>query len=427
MKFYNINEHNEVISFKQAVIKGLGKQKGLFFPAEIPYYNNINFNQTFEELALNTIKPFVGDDLSESQLQKIISATCSFDFPLFEIEPNTFIVELFYGPTLAFKDIGAKFMAQCLEIFSTDENKKTRILVATSGDTGSAVAAGFHNVENIEVIILYPKGKVSEIQELQLTTFGDNIRALAVEGSFDDCQALVKEAFSDEIIYEKYNYTSANSINVARWLPQTLYYLKTVQTLVLKGFENVSFSVPSGNFGNICAGIILQKMGFPIRSFIAATNMNDTIPRYFETQKINPNPTVPTLSNAMDVSIPSNFVRILELFDNDFAKLSQSVMSKSFSEQNTIETIQTLYKKHNYIACPHTAIGFAGLALIHNNNNEAKVSLSTAHPVKFTDSVENIIHAKVPEPTIMKDLRLKEKQVKTISNRYNDLRKILLE
>lgn len=427
MKYFNLNDKNELVSFEQAVTQGLGKNKGLFFPLSIPYFNNINYEQDFQSLALEVLQPYIGEAIHTKQLKNIIQQTCAFDFPLITLEKNKFIVELFHGPTLAFKDVGAQFMALCLDHFSEKQIKKTRVLVATSGDTGSAVASGFYGVENVEVIILFPKDKVSEIQELQLTTFGGNISAYAVEGSFDDCQNLVKEAFNDSAIFTKYNNTSANSINVARWLPQTLYYLKTIQTLVLKGFDKISFSVPSGNFGNICAGMLLQKMGFPIRKFVAATNVNDTIPRYFQNKIIEIKPTISTLSNAMDVSLPSNFIRIQQLYGNDFDTLQKTLNAISFNDEETKKAILHLYKTYNYITCPHSAIGYLGMQSLNPNANEACVCLSTAHPVKFADSVEQIIETKIPEPSTISMLRPKNKIVTVITKNYNEFQQMLLQ
>ncbi len=363
MKYYSLNNPTIKSSFKEAAITGIAPDKGLYFPENIPeleseFINNIEQYDNVE-IALKVITPFIGEEIPQEQLRKIIAETLSFDFPTVEIEHDIYALELYHGPTLAFKDVGARFMSRCLNYFTEGEKKTTTILVATSGDTGGAVASGFLGVDGIDVVILYPSGKVSEIQEKQLTALGQNITALEVDGSFDDCQDMVKQAFLDEDLKNR-NLTSANSINIARWLPQMFYYFFAYKQLKYLG-KPLVVAVPSGNFGNICAGLMAKKIGLPIEHFIAATNINDTVPRYIETHKYTPETTKETLSNAMDVSNPSNFVRILELFNNEFDELKKGLSSFSFTDSQTIETIKKLYKDNNYIADPHGAVGYLGL------------------------------------------------------------------
>ncbi|MEZ4930356.1 MAG: threonine synthase [Chitinophagales bacterium] len=321
MKYFSLHNKENTASFKEAVINGIAPDKGLYFPFEIPKLDK-DFMDNFStlsrnDLAFELIKPFVGNDIPAHKLQQIIAETLSFDFPLIELENNNYILELFHGPTLAFKDVGARFMARCLGYFNEGNKEKVCVLVATSGDTGGAVADGFYGVEGVDVVILYPKGRVSAIQEKQLTTFGGNIQAVEVNGSFDDCQAMVKTAFLDKEITSKLKLTSANSINVARWLPQMFYYAFALQELIKQGKKQFVFSVPSGNFGNICAAFMLKKMGLSIKHLIAACNANDVIPQYMKTGILEEKVSVSTISNAMDVALPSNFVRIMELYNGN--------------------------------------------------------------------------------------------------------------
>ncbi|PZR08336.1 MAG: threonine synthase [Flavobacterium psychrophilum] len=320
MKYYSLNNHTIKSSFAAAALTGIAPDKGLYFPESIPQLEQ-EFITTIEhysntEIALKAITPFIGEEIPQDILRNIVEETLSFDFPAVEVEKGIYALELYHGPTLAFKDVGARFMSRCLNYFTQGQNKKTTILVATSGDTGGAVASGFLGVEGINVVILYPSGKVSNIQEKQLTALGQNITALEVQGTFDDCQDMVKQAFLDKDL-EHINLTSANSINIARWLPQMFYYFFAYKQLKHLG-KPLAISVPSGNFGNICAGLMAKKIGLPIGHFIAATNVNDTVPRFMQSQQYKPQATTETLSNAMDVSNPSNFVRILELFENNF-------------------------------------------------------------------------------------------------------------
>lgn len=377
-------------------------------------------------MAFEVIKPYVGDEISEETLFQICSETVSFDFPLVKITENIRALELFHGATLAFKDVGARFMSSCLQHFSREKNEKTIVIVATSGDTGGAVANGFFDVEGVEVVILYPQGKVSRVQELQLTTLGKNISALEVKGTFDDCQTLAKTALADEDLKRKVFLTSANSINVARWLPQQFYYFYALQQW--EDEENAPvISVPSGNFGNICAGILAHISALPVSKFIAATNANDVIPRFLESGKMETKSSVSTLSNAMDVGNPSNFVRILEIFNNNFLNLKEKLESSSVSDEITARTMREVFDKYNYILDPHGAVGFYALQkCLEKNPSQKGFFLETAHPVKF-DSVEDIIGTCGAIPKAVEELFSRRKKSVEIEANYEDLKEILLK
>lgn len=431
MKYYSLQNQAPAVSFDEAVIKGIAPDKGLYFPEKIPvlaasFWDTIE-NRTKEEIAFTMMKPFVGDTMDDAVLLEIVTDVLSFDFPIIEIEENISTLELFHGPTMAFKDVGARFMARCLGHFLKQRKQKEEVtvLVATSGDTGGAVARGFYKVPGIKVVILYPSGKVSDIQEKQLTTLGENITALEVDGTFDDCQAMVKQAFLDTDITSQRQLTSANSINVARWLPQSLYYAFAYQKLKKQGKELV-FSVPSGNFGNICAGMVAHLMGMPVKQFIAAVNSNTTIPRFMRSGVYAPAATVPTISNAMDVSDPSNFVRVLQLFQNDRGILSEKFTSYSYCDAATRGAMYTLYKEHNYIADPHGAIGYLGLKAYLKDDPEAYgVFLETAHPVKFLPAVAPVVGDISPLPEQIKGLMHREK-VAIQAHNYADLKRYLI-
>ena len=426
MYFRSLNGNSSKVNFETALKKGLADDGGLFYPEKISplrkdFIENIE-NYSDIEIAYEIIKQFVGDSINETDLKNILSNTIDFDFPLIKLEKNIYSLELFHGPTLAFKDVGARFMANCLGYFNKNENKTNTVLVATSGDTGAAVANGFLKVKGTNVVILYPKNKVSEIQEIQLTTNGNNITALRVNGSFDDCQKIVKNAFIDKKINNKLNLTSANSINVARWLPQAFYYFYAFKKLKKK---NLVFSVPSGNFGNICAGLIAMKLGLPIDHFIASTNSNDTIPRYFKSQVLNPKPTIQTISNAMDVSKPSNFIRIQEIL-GDFKNLSYFMSSYSFDDNQTLAVVKKIYQKNKYILDPHGAIGYLGLnKYLVTNPKKIGVFLETAHPVKFSKHIEKTIKIKLDIPEKINKILLKKKKYIDIEN-YDDFRDKIL-
>jgi len=428
MNYYSLNNNQNKASFSEAVIKGIAPDKGLYFPENIQALNKDFFNKieyfSNEEIAHQTIKQFIGNEIPEQELKAIISETLSFDFPLVKLNDNNYILELFHGPTLAFKDVGARFMSRCIGCFLKGNNKKTTVLVATSGDTGSAVANGFYRTPNVDVVILYPKGKVSHIQELQLTTLGENITAFAVDGTFDDCQAMVKSAFIDEEL-KTVQLTSANSINVARWLPQMWYFFFAYKQLKNKN-KDIVISVPSGNFGNICAGLLAKKLGLPISHFIASTNINDTVPHYLKTTEYTPKASQQTISNAMDVSDPSNFIRIQELFSNDFNALKTVLSANSFSDDATRDKIRELKDKYNYIADPHGAVGQLGLDKYQEEKPDGiGISLETAHPIKFLNVVEPIIDKKIDFPEHISEILKKTIQNHEISS-YKELKAYLL-
>ena len=422
MRYYSLNNSSPLTSFKKAVQNGIAPDRGLYFPEKITpisedFINNIG-DYSNEEIAYEVIKQFVGDEIPANILKEIIKKTISFDFPVVNLDQNIGSLELFHGPTMAFKDVGARFMSQCLEYFNQDKTEDITVLVATSGDTGGAVANGFLNAKGVQVVILYPKGKVSEIQEKQLTTLGNNITALEVDGVFDDCQEMVKSAFLDKNISR--NLTSANSINVARWLPQMFYFFFAYKQ-VSKHYKDIVFSVPSGNFGNICAGLLAQKLGLPVKHFVASTNINDTVPQYLLNGNYDPKPSKATISNAMDVGNPSNFIRIQELFDNNLSSLKKSFSSFSFSDDETKIMMKSIHDKFNYISEPHGAIGYLGLKKYGLKTNEFGVFLETAHPVKFLQVVEETLLVNVEIPHKIKQVMSKEKVATSVSN-YQELK-----
>ena len=429
MQYYSLNKKAPNVSFKGAVIKGLAPDRGLYFPKNViplekEFFDHIEYF-TNHEIAYQVIKQFVSNEIPETVLKKIIKETLSFEFPIVNIDKNIATLELFHGPTMAFKDVGARFMARCLGYFNKDADRtKVTVLVATSGDTGGAVASGFLGVEGVDVVILYPRGKVSEVQEKQLTTLGNNITALEVNGTFDDCQEIVKTAFLDEEIIKKKKLTSANSINVARWLPQMFYFFFTYKELKNKEKELI-FSVPSGNFGNICAGLMAMQMGLPVQQFIAATNINDVVPNYLATEIYTPKVSKQTISNAMDVGNPSNFVRILEIFGHDNSKLKKYLSSYSFTDDETRKAIKLLKEKSNYIADPHGAVGYLGLKEYMNDKNAHGIFLETAHPVKFLDVVQPLINESIELPPQILEVIGKEKIAINISI-YEELKHFLL-
>ena len=430
MNFYSLNKIAPNVLFKDAVIKGLAPDKGLYFPKKIKplvkgFFNNLSYFSN-EEIAYEVIKQFIGDEIPEANLKEIIKETLSFDFPVVQIEENISTLELFHGPTMAFKDVGARFMARCLGYFNKQENTtKVTVLVATSGDTGGAVASGFLGVEGVDVVILYPSGKVSDVQEKQLTTLGQNITALEVQGTFDDCQAMVKKAFLDKELTPIKNLTSANSINVARWLPQMFYFFFAYKQLKNKKKELV-FSIPSGNFGNICAGMMAQQLGLPIKQFIASTNVNDIVPNYLETGIYTPKPSKQTISNAMDVGDPSNFVRIMEIYKNDDAELKRHLTSYSFTDEETRKAMKSIKDNSNYIADPHGAVGYLGLKKYLSKNDAQGIFLETAHPVKFLDVVEPVINETIEFPTQIKEV-IDKKKVSIDISTYQQLKAYLME
>jgi threonine synthase len=436
MQYFSTNRQSACASFREATLSGQPPDKGLYFPEKIPtlsadFWRDFQ-TKTKEQIAFEVIKPYVGDEMPDETLFQICAETVSFDFPLVPIAEKISTLELFHGATLAFKDVGARFMSRCLAYFSEDKNEKTIVIVATSGDTGGAVAAGFYETEGVEVLILYPKGKVSRVQELQLATLGKNITALEVAGSFDDCQTLAKTALADEELKRKVFLTSANSINVARWLPQQFYYfyalrqwMNEIQDSKFK-IQNPVISVPSGNFGNICAGLLAHVSGLPCEKFIAATNANDAVPKFIETGEWKVKPSIQTLSNAMDVGSPSNFVRVLEIFDKDYLRLKERMEATSVSDEETVDTMREVYRNYGYVLDPHGAVGFCALRkYLERNPDKRGFFLETAHAVKF-DSVEQIIGSSVAAPEAIKDLFSRPKRSVEMDVDYEKLKEILL-
>ncbi len=428
MNYYSTNKKSNKVSFKQAVIKGLADDKGLYFPENIPplpktFFDEIK-NLSISEIAYAFLKPYVGNDLSDNELTELLKDALNFDIPLKSIHNNTHTLELFHGPTLAFKDVGARVMARFLSKFVSGAGKVT-ILVATSGDTGSAVANGFLDVEGIDVVVLYPKGMVSEIQEKQFTTLGKNIKALEVNGTFDDCQRMVKEAFADKELNKKMQLSSANSINVARFLPQAVYYFHAYAQIKDKSLP-IAVSVPSGNYGNLTAGLIAKKSGLPIAHFIASANINDVVPEYLQKGIFTPRASVSTISNAMDVGNPSNFVRILELYNHSWEQIKQEISGFSFTDNETRAVIKDVYEKYNYILDPHGAVAYLGLSEYLKINKMQGIFLETAHPAKFYDTVQNEISGNLKIPQRLKESLLKKKKSIEIGNSLDDLKEILL-
>ena len=431
MNYYSLNNQSPKVTFGEAALRGQAPDKGLYFPERVPtlpdgFIKNIK-NLSKEEIGFTVLKPYVGDSLPDDVLQQIINETINFEFPLVPITDNISSLELFHGPTLAFKDVGARFMSRCLGYFNRNAYHHTTVLVATSGDTGGAVANGFLGVDGIDVVILYPSGKVSKIQELQLTTLGKNIKAIEVNGTFDDCQAMVKQVFADADLNNKLSLTSANSINVARWLPQQLYYFLAYQQW--QHDEPPVICVPSGNFGNICAGVIANISGLPVKHFLAACNANDVVPTYMQTAKYEPKQAIATVSNAMDVGNPSNFIRIIELFHQQFDSLKSMFSSVSISDEITVDTIKRVYKSHNYTLDPHGAVAFYALEQYlkeEGKSLEKGIILETAHPVKFPDTVEDAIGTEVAIPEEVKYLLDQQKQSILIEPSFEALKEWLM-
>lgn len=433
MKFYSTNNHAPAVSLEEAVVKGLASDRGLFMPEQInklpdEFFDTID-KLSFQEISCKVAEAFFGDDIPKADLDKIVCDTLAFDCPVVEVEPSIYSLELFHGPTLAFKDVGARFMARLLQYFITRENdsKDVNVLVATSGDTGSAVANGFLGVEGIHVYVLYPKGKVSPIQECQFTTLGENITALEVDGVFDDCQRLVKSAFMDEELCGRMKLTSANSINVARFLPQAFYYFNAYARMKSLGHTNqLVISVPSGNFGNITAGLIAHRMGLPIKRFIAANNANDVFYNYLTTGHYEPKPSCQTIANAMDVGDPSNFARILDLYDHDHQKITSLISGATYTDEQIAATMKQCYDSTGYILDPHGACGYRALKE-QLRPDEVGIFFETAHPAKFKDTVEPIIGATVEIPSRLAAFMKGQKHSIPLSSHYSTFREFLLE
>jgi threonine synthase len=412
------------------VIQGLAPDNGLYMPTHIPALPKSFFDslasRSFQEIGYEVARTIIGEDIPSTELRKIVDHTLQFDSPLVQLEENVLALELFHGPTLAFKDFGARFLSGLLGYFAQQQSREITILVATSGDTGSAVANGFLDVPGTRVIVLYPSGKVSEVQEKQFTTLGKNITALEIDGTFDDCQRLVKQSFMNEQLKQKVFLTSANSINIARLLPQTFYYFRAVAQLPYS-VKPIVFSVPSGNFGNLTAGIFAKRMGLPIHRFIAATNSNDIVPHYIKTQNFLPKPSMATISNAMDVGNPSNFARMLDLYGGNHQPLSQDIVGCHFTDEQTKEVMHEVFQKRSYTLDPHGAIGYLGLVK-HLNEFDGGIGifLETAHPAKFNAVVENAIGVSVLLPNKLQRFMEKRKVSIPMKNSFEELKNFLM-
>ena len=428
MKYYSTNHKSQDVTLEMAVIQGLASDRGLFMPERInplpeSFFHEIG-SMSFQEISFEVAKKFFGEDIPEDTLKKIVYDTLNFDTPLVNVKDNIYSLELFHGPTSAFKDVGARFMARLLSHFLGKEKKMVHVLVATSGDTGSAVANGFLGVPGIQVHVLYPKGKVSEIQEKQFTTLGQNITALEIDGTFDDCQALVKAAFMDVLLKEKITITSANSINVARFLPQAFYYFNAYAQLKDKS-RKIVFSVPSGNFGNLTAGLFAKRMGLPVHQFIAANNRNNIVYNYLKTGVYEPRPSVSTIANAMDVGDPSNFARILDLYHNNHSEIKKDIVGTTYSNEQIKETLLAVYQTTGYLLDPHGAVGYRALEELLKDD-ETGIFLETAHPAKFTETVEEIVgKGNVPMPGKLQSFMKGEKLSIEFSSKYEQFRAYL--
>ena len=424
MKYFSTNREAPSVGFQEAVIKSLPIDRGLYFPEQIPLFEEEKIaalkSASLPQLGFTMMQPFVQGMISDDRLGQIMEEVLNFEIPLKQVSDRIDVLELFHGPTYAFKDVGARFLARCLGEFSKHSDKETTILVATSGDTGGAVANGFYGVEGVNVIILYPSGKVSDLQEKQLTTLGGNITALEVEGDFDLCQAMVKDVFLDHELNTKYNLTSANSINIARWMPQSIYF--AWMALQLEHSENTLIAVPSGNYGNISAGMLAKKMGFPLGNFLACSNANDVVPRYIETCEYKVKPTVPTHANAMDVSDPSNFPRIQQLYGHSFDALKKDVKGFRMGDEQILKTIKACYEENGYMLDPHGAIGYEGLKQMMKSGQKG-VFLETAHPIKFSPVMEEALDQTLDLPDFASELMAREKESIKIKN---DLKSYLM-
>lgn len=431
MKYYSTNGKAPEADLHKAVVKGLAEDKGLYMPETLKklpqdFFDNIQ-DMSFQEISYRVADAFFGEDVPADTLKKIVYDTLSFDCPTVKVNNNIYSLELFHGPTLAFKDVGARFMARLLGHFISQEGKEeVNVLVATSGDTGSAVANGFLGVEGIHVYVLYPKGKVSAIQECQFTTLGKNITAVEVDGVFDDCQALVKSAFMDNELNKHMKLTSANSINVARFLPQSFYYFYAYAQMKKLGLaDNLVVCVPSGNFGNITSGLFAKKMGLPIKRFIAANNANDIFYKYLQTGVYEPKASVQTIANAMDVGDPSNFARIIDLYKNDHDAICADVSGATFTDEQIAETIKAVSDKYGYICDPHGACGYRALEA-GLKEGETGVFLETAHPAKFKSTVESIIGHEIEIPKKLAEFMKGTKQSIQMPKNFEDFKEYLL-
>ena len=433
MKYYSTNGKAPIADLHKAVVKGLAEDRGLYMPERInklpqAFFDNIE-KMSFQEIAYTVASAFFGEDVDPDALHDIVYDTLSFDCPVVQVKDNIYTLELFHGPTLAFKDVGARFMARLLQYFIRQEqgNQQVNVLVATSGDTGSAVANGFLGVDGIHVYVLYPKGKVSPIQECQFTTLGKNITAIEVDGVFDDCQALVKSAFMDAELNQHMKLTSANSINVARFLPQAFYYFNAYARMKEQGkADNLVMCVPSGNFGNICAALFGHQMGLPIKRFIAANNANDIFYKYLQTGKYEPKPSKQTLANAMDVGDPSNFARIYDLYGKSHERITSLISGATYTDDQIRQTMRACYEDTKYILDPHGACGYQALADgLHSD--EVGVFCETAHPAKFKEKVDEILGIDVEIPERLANFMKGQKQSVPMTKDFADFKQYLMK
>lgn len=433
MQLYSTNNKSNVVGLEEAVMNAFPVDKGLYMPSYIPQLPVSFFEKdleymSFNEIALAISSTLFGNAIKSHDLQNLIESAFDFDAPVVFLEEDMAVLELFHGPSMAFKDFGARFMSKLMAHYNREKKDLLTILVATSGDTGGAVAAGFYNTPGIEVVILYPKGKVSDLQEKQLTTWGKNITACEIEGTFDDCQAMVKKAFIDPEVLSHYRLSSANSINIARLVPQTFYYVDAYRQ-VMESDKKIVASVPSGNFGNLTAGLIARKMGLPIHHFLAATNINKIVPDYLNSGIFDPKASLPTISNAMDVGNPSNFDRMLALYNGDLGRIRKDISGYFYTDEQTKSGMRSLYEKFNYISDPHGAIGWLALHDYRANNSNPflGIFLETAHPAKFIPTVENALDTEIPVPEKLDKLRHKEKKAHLLESDYDEFRSFLLD
>ncbi len=430
MKFYSTNNRSLRADVREAVTQGLAPDNGLYMPEAIPalpadFFRKIG-SLSLQEIATTVAHNLLAGSIPDEELDRIVKHTMSFEAPVVKVEDNVYALELFHGPTMAFKDFGARFMSQLLGYFARQQEREIVILVATSGDTGSAVANGFLDVPGTRVVVLYPSGKVSDIQEKQFTTLGSNITALEVEGTFDDCQRLVKTAFLDADLKKQFFLTSANSINIARLIPQSFYFFHAYAKLAALG-KPVICCVPSGNFGNITGGLLAQRMGLPISHFVAATNINDVVPEFLRTHELKPRPSEATISNAMDVGSPSNIVRMIDLFDGDISALEKAVTGYSFTDAETQDAMRAVYRDTGYVMDPHGAVGYLGLKkyMREVRPDVTGVFLETAHPAKFKEVVEDTLGKQIKIPPTLQKFLNRSKQTREMSAEFSDFKKFL--
>lgn len=431
MIFYSTKTASIKATAEEAIFNSLPADNGLYMPESIPtlssdFIANIE-TKTFNEIAIEITRTLFGDEITRSEIETIINTAYDFDAPVRQINEQDYVLELFHGPSMAFKDFGARFMATIMSYYLVRSKKEIKILVATSGDTGGAVAQGFYKIPGISVTILYPSGKVSDIQEKQLTTLGHNVTAIEVDGTFDDCQKLVKEAFLDPELNAKFNLASANSINIARLIPQSFYYFSAYAQLKSLG-KPIVFAIPSGNFGNLSAGLLAYRMGLPVQHFVAATNLNNAVPRYLESGTYEPLPSIETISNAMDVGNPSNFVRLKRFFADDWELATEKVSGFYFDNEQTRNAMREVFKKSGYVMCPHTAVAYQGLEEYRKQNASdfTGVFLSTAHPAKFIELVEETLEKQIEIPERLGSLLSIEKVATQMNASFSDFKTLLM-